>query len=212
MGLLMCNGLLGLLLWHQSGRRDIVLVPANLYRKVRMTRDGVDSAYLEAMAMMLVNDRLNVTPENVRGSHQNILAFVDSVFYAGFKKQLALDARAIRAGRVSSSFYVSRVRSDSKALRVTVCGRLKRWVGERFIGAVGKCYLMAFSSYPMHTSPICRLIGAHQINILCLSIQITPTYGGVKRCVHWIAFSRGGGYVLLLRSFRDVTPSSGGMM
>ena len=144
-GLLLCNALLGLLLWHQSGRKDIVLIPAGLKQKANITQSGVNSAYLESMAMMLVNDRLNITPDNVAGSNQDLLTFVEPGFYHAFKKQLATDAAAIQSGKIASSFYVNRVRSNPKSLMVVVSGQLKRWVGERLIGSEAKRYQLTFS-------------------------------------------------------------------
>ncbi len=141
----MCNALLGLLLWHQSGRKDIVLIPAGLKQKANITQSGVNSAYLESMALMLVNDRLNITPENVAGSNQDLLTFVEPGFYHAFKKQLATDATAIKSGKIASSFYVNRVRSNPKSLMVVVSGQLKRWVGERLIGSEAKRYRLTFS-------------------------------------------------------------------
>lgn len=143
--LLICNAVLGLVLWHQSNRRDIILIPSNLHQKIHLTQNGFSSTYLEAMAMMLINDRLNLTPQTVQGSNQNLLQFVDPAFYAAFKKQLYLDEKSIRKGKISSSFYVNKVHSDSKALAVTIQGQLKRWVGERLIGAEPKSYQLVFS-------------------------------------------------------------------
>ena len=144
-GLLACNALLGLLLWHQSDQKYIVLIPATLHQKATITQSGVSSSYLESIAMMLVNDRLNMTPSNVVGSNQHLLTFVDPNFYNAFKTQLIIDAKAILDGKISSSFYVNRVRSDSKTLVVNMSGELKRWVGERLIGSELKHYQLKFS-------------------------------------------------------------------
>jgi conjugal transfer pilus assembly protein TraE len=144
-GLLACNAILGLLLWHQSNRRDIILIPSNLQQKASITQSGVSSSYLEAMAMMLVNDRLNITPENIKLSNQSLLTFVDPGYYAVFKKQLFSDESAIINGKISSSFYANSVHSNTKTMHVTICGQLKRWVGERLIGVESKSYRLTFS-------------------------------------------------------------------
>ncbi len=143
--LLICNAILGLLLWHQSNRRDIVLIPSSLQQKASITQDGVSAPYLEAMAMMLTNDRLNITPKNVQGSNQNLLQFVDPEFYAAFKAQLAFDEKNITDDKVASSFYVNHIQSNPKALIVLIHGQLKRWVGERLIGNEAKTYRLTFS-------------------------------------------------------------------
>lgn len=143
--LLLCNAMLGLLLWHQSNRRDIVLIPSNLQQKARITHDGVSASYLEAMALMLINDRLNITPQNVQGSNHNLLRFVDPAFYAAFKAQLAFDEKTIVADKIASSFYVNGIQSHPNALMVLIHGHLTRWVGERRIGNDAKTYRLTFS-------------------------------------------------------------------
>jgi len=150
-GLLVCNGLLGLLLWHQSGQKDIVLIPASLHQKATLTQSGVSHSYLESMAIMLASDRLNITPDNVSGSNQNLLTFVDPRFYTDFKNQLSRDAKIIKEGKITSTFYINTVRSNPKTLIVRISGQLKRWVGERLIGTEVKSYQLKFSmrGYPL---------------------------------------------------------------
>lgn len=144
-GLLLCNAVLGLLLWHQSNRRDIILIPANLYHTAEITQQGVSSAYLDAMAVMLINDRLNLTPHNVTGSNQQLLNFVDPRYYTTFKAQLAVDAQTILQGKIASVFYVNQVQSNPKTRTVLIRGQLKRWVGKRCIGVTPKRYRLIFS-------------------------------------------------------------------
>lgn len=142
--LIFCNALLGFLVWHQSNRRDIVLIPPYLTKKAEITQSGFSSAYLEAMALMLANDRLNITPQNVEGSNQNLLQFVDPEFYVNFKAQLSRESKSITEEKISSSFYVSEVKSNPKKLIVVINGQLKRWVGERAIGTDQKSYQITF--------------------------------------------------------------------
>jgi conjugal transfer pilus assembly protein TraE len=143
--LLLANVLLGSLLWHQSGHENIVLLPANLHQKANVTHDSVSSSYLEAIASMMTNERLNVTPENVRGSNKNLLAYVSPRYYSVFKKQLESDAKSISAGKISAAFYPSQIMSDPKKLQVLIKGELKRWVGSRLIGQDSKSYQLTFS-------------------------------------------------------------------
>lgn len=145
--LLLCNAILGVLLWHQSDQRDIILVPSTLHRTARITQQGVDSGYLDAMAMMLINERLNITPKNVQGSNQALLQFIDPQYYAAFKRQLAVEANTIINGKIASSFYVNHLKADANALSVIVQGQLKRWVGERLIGREQKRYQLTFSKH-----------------------------------------------------------------
>jgi conjugal transfer pilus assembly protein TraE len=143
--LLICNILLGSLLWHQSDHENIVLIPANLHQKANITQDSVSNSYLEATASMVANERLNITPENVRGSNANMLTYVNPKFYAAFKKRLESDAKSIVAGKISSAFYPNQILSNSKDLSVIIHGKLKRWVGVRLIGEDTKSYQLRFS-------------------------------------------------------------------
>ena len=143
--LLLCNILLGSLLWHQSGHENIVLIPANLHQKANITQDSVSNTYLEATASMVANERLNITPENVRGSNENILTYVNPKYYAAFKKRLESDTKSVVDGKISSAFYPSQILSNSKDLSVVIHGKLKRWVGVRLIGEDMKSYQLKFS-------------------------------------------------------------------
>ena len=143
--LLLANILLGSLLWHQSGHENIVLIPADFHQKANITQDSVSSSYLEAVASMMLNERLNVTPKNVRGSNDNLLAYVSPRYYSAFKKRLDSDANAIQSGKISAAFYPSQISSYPKHLRVLISGRLKRWVGSRLIGEDAKSYRLTFA-------------------------------------------------------------------
>lgn len=144
-GLLLANILLVLLLWHQSGRHNTILIPANLHDSAQITDHSISSTYLEAMALMLVNDRLNITPKTIRGSSQNLLRFVDPKYYAVFEQKLNVDASEVTSAKVSSVFYVNQVHTDPKVLTVVIGGQLQRWVGERSIGISKKSYQLSFS-------------------------------------------------------------------
>lgn len=144
LALLLVNALLGLLLWHQSGKKEIVLVPANLHTRASITQSGVSRSYLEAMAMMLVSDRLNITPETVAGSNQALLRFVDAQFYIAFKKQLAQEKLAIINGKIASTFYLNTLQAHPHNNEVIIRGQLKRWVGLRLISQQSKTYRLQF--------------------------------------------------------------------
>ena len=143
--LIFCNLVLGTLLWHQSGHKDIVLIPAGLKQQASVSNDGVSSSYLEAIAIMLANERLNITPGNVKGSNKEILTFVAPEFYSTFSKRLETDASVIETGKISSTFYVDNVETNAAGLEVIIKGRLKRWVGERLLGEDEKTYDLHFN-------------------------------------------------------------------
>lgn len=143
--LIFCNALLGALLWHQSGKKTIVLIPSTLKEKAVLTENSVSSSYLESMAMMLINDRLNITPENISASNANLLIFVDPDYYSAFKNKLSLESKTIVDSKISSSFYIDNIKTTANDLIVDVSGHLKRWVGERLISSEEKSYELKFS-------------------------------------------------------------------
>ena len=91
------------------------------------------------------NERLNITPDTIRGSNKKLLAYVSPRYYAAFKKQLESDARSIQKGKISAAFYPKQMITDAKALEVVITGNLKRWVGARLIGEDSKSYRLSFS-------------------------------------------------------------------
>ncbi|WP_267257063.1 TraE/TraK family type IV conjugative transfer system protein [Coxiella endosymbiont of Ornithodoros maritimus] len=107
-----------------------------------------------------------MTPETVLSSNQALLCFLDSQFYANFKKQLSFDANVIKDGKIASIFYVKGVHTYPRNLIVMIEGELKRWVGERLIRSESKRYrfliklfqqalafcLIFLSSFPSLTS------------------------------------------------------------
>ena len=145
--LIACNAVLACVLGYQALHHSVVLVPMGLRQTAEVHHNHVSATYLEAVAMMLVQDRLNVTPETVAGSDRHLLLFVDSTFYATFKRQLLNDEAQIQQDKVVSTFYCQRIRSQPKELTVWVSGQLKRWVGERSIGQAVKRYRLRFSMH-----------------------------------------------------------------
>lgn len=142
-----CNAVLGCVLAYQASHHAVVLVPMTLNQRAEVQHNRVSATYLEAVAMMLVQDRLNVTPETVAGKDQHLLLFVDSAYYAAFKRQLLADEAEIQQDKVVSTFYCQRVRSQPDHLTVWVSGPLKRWIGERSIGQSFKRYRLRFSMH-----------------------------------------------------------------
>lgn len=142
--LIACNGLLGMLLWHESNDKDIILVPSTLHDSAELTNKAISPSYLESLAIMLANTRLNVTPSTVDGSTKAVLKYVSSDFYASFKERLDRDEETIKKDKISSSFYINGVSSNVSALSVELSGVMKRWVGDRKISEDHKSYYLKF--------------------------------------------------------------------
>ena len=143
--LIACNAVLGLLLWHESGRTTTVLVPAGLQKAASVSPLGVSTTYLEAMATMLVNARLNITPATAQGADAEVLRFVAPSYYSAFKQSLLNEQKTVANDKIVSAFYINQVRTNPSDLRVVVSGHLQRWVGERSIGTEQKTYQLDFN-------------------------------------------------------------------
>ena len=143
--LIICNLTLGILLWHESDKKDIILIPANMNHKSEITNTGVNAAYLESIAVMLINNRLNITPKTVKNNNANILKSVSPQYYASFKKKLFTDESVIKSSKISSTFFIRSTHADVINLRVSINGTLVRWVGERKIGEDDKEYILTFN-------------------------------------------------------------------
>lgn len=128
-------------------RKDIVLIPAGFSKKSQITNSTMSASYIDQMAIMMVNQRLNVTPDNIDVENASILQYVNPAYYADFKKQLDLDEATIKSQKITSAFYISDVESNSQDLIAKVTGTLKRWVGDRQIASSQKVYDLKFSRH-----------------------------------------------------------------
>ena len=126
---------------HQS----IVLIPAGMSKQATLKENSVSESYLESLATMVVSERLNVTPESVSGSNENLLHYVDPSYYASFKKKLESEEGVIKQGKISSAFYPNRLVANTHSMTVVIQGRLKQWVGLRPIAEKTRVYKVTFS-------------------------------------------------------------------
>ena len=133
------------LLYKTVSHKDIVLIPAGFSQTAEITNNNVSASYLDQITVMMVNQRLNVKPDNIDQSNAAILLYVNPEYYASFKQQLDLDAATIKDQKISSAFYITDVKSDPEDLMAEVSGTLNRWVGDRLIGSSAKTYDLKFS-------------------------------------------------------------------
>ena len=144
-GLLLSNVLLVALVYKAGFNKDINLNTIGLSKSIRITNHSVSASYIDQLAVLLVNQRLNVTPDNINAANASILLYVEPSYYASFKKQLDLDASTIKTQKISSAFYINDVKTDPVGMVAVVSGTLKRWVGDRMIGISHKKYDLKFS-------------------------------------------------------------------
>lgn len=140
-----CNFIFAILLWHESRKEKIILVPTNLTQKAIIKTNSVDANYLLQCAMFFISTRLDVTPDTIDSHDALILDHTSSQYYALFKNGLIKEAGMIKEQKVSSSFYVSHIKTNPTDFTVYVQGNLKRWVGERPLSDSKKQYKLRFT-------------------------------------------------------------------
>lgn len=143
--MVLCNVLYVLLLKYEWDKKQVVLVPMNLYKSAEIGQSSVSSSYLEQVAIFLSSQRLDVTPKTIHQNTLLILSHTDPRYYSDFKRVLNKEEGTIIEKDISSAFYIRELKVDTSKLIVLMSGDLRRWVGERFIGSSDKTYKMKFS-------------------------------------------------------------------
>ena len=95
----------------QNEQKSIV-TPMLFNAPFAVSQNQADASYLQQMALSLIALRLNVTPETVDASHEQLLAYVKP------------------DNNVNSSFYMTSVKVYPASSRVDVRGQLKTWIGD----------------------------------------------------------------------------------
>lgn len=143
-GLLIANVVLSFLVYLGWNRHSIEVTPFFGSSGYIKSAQQVDGTYLSLMTKNFVYARLNVTPETVQSNHEQLLSFVNPKHYADFVKTLNAESKVIKAQKVSSNFYITRVIPSPQNLTVKVKGRLARYVGIKQISEEPKIYKLAF--------------------------------------------------------------------
>lgn len=127
----------------QNEQKSIV-TPMLFKAPFAVSQNQSDASYLQQMALSLIALRLNVTPETVDASHEQLLAYVKPVAQNALKIKLAEDALRIKHNNVNSSFYMTSVKVYPANSRVDVRGQLKTWIGDSKPYPELKQYVMTF--------------------------------------------------------------------
>lgn len=87
----------------QNEQKSIV-TPMLFNAPFAVSQNQADASYLQQMALSLIALRLNVTPETVDASHEQLLAYVKPAAQNELKIRLAEDAKRIKDNNVNSSY------------------------------------------------------------------------------------------------------------
>ncbi|STX55696.1 Type IV conjugative transfer system protein TraE [Legionella beliardensis] len=143
-GLLVSNVLLSCFLYHTWAHHTVEITPFSGNPGYFKSASHVDSHYLSLMAENFINERLNVTPETVDANHKRLLSFVNYQRYPSLLKLLTQEAQVIKAKKMSSTFVITHIKSNSHQLTAVVSGVLKRYVGLQALSEERKAYRLAF--------------------------------------------------------------------
>lgn len=141
----LCNVFFLMILKYEWDKRQVVLVPMNLYKTAEIGKSFVSPSYIEQAAVFLLSQRLDVTPKTVHQNTLLILSHTSPRYYSDFKTVLNAEESTIIEKDISSAFYIRDIKVDGSKLIASVSGDLRRWVGERFIGSSEKKYKLKFS-------------------------------------------------------------------
>jgi conjugal transfer pilus assembly protein TraE len=143
-GLLLSNVLLVCFLYRAFNHHTVEITPFSGSPGYLKSASSVDSHYLSLMTENFINERLNVSPETVDGHHKRLLSFVASQQYPEFLKQLAEEAKVIKAKKMSSAFDITHIKTNPNELTAMVSGVLKRYVGIQALSEARKSYVLTF--------------------------------------------------------------------
>jgi conjugal transfer pilus assembly protein TraE len=145
LGLLVSNVVLSFLVYFSWHHQRIEVTPFSGNLSYFKSESEVDGHYLSLMSENFINERLNVTPETVKGNHKRLLSFVSPINYPQILKRLTDEAKIIEAKKMSSTFHITQIKTNPKHLTTIVSGLLKRYVGLQALSDEPKTYQLKFA-------------------------------------------------------------------
>lgn len=130
--------------YRLQNEQKTVVTPMLFRAPFAVSQNQSDASYLQQMALSLIALRLNVTPETVNASHEQLLTYVRPAAQNDLKIKLAGDAKRIKDNNVNSAFYMTSVQVYPAISRVEVRGQLKTWIGDSKPYPDMKHYVLTF--------------------------------------------------------------------
>lgn len=130
--------------YRLQNKQKTVVTPMLFRAPFAVSQNQSDASYLQQMALSLIALRLNVTPETVNASHEQLLTYVRPAAQNDLKIKLAEDAKRIKDNNVNSAFYMTSVQVYPAISRVEVRGQLKTWIGDSKPYLDMKHYVLTF--------------------------------------------------------------------
>lgn len=142
--LFILNVIQGVSVFSLIGRQKTIVVPATFDREFTVSSKFSDS-YLEQMAQYFAGLLLNITPATCVVNAEQLLKHVASENYATVKEQLVEQNREIEKRGISTVFYLSHLRVNSKDLWVELKGDLKILIANAPMESKSRTYKFQFA-------------------------------------------------------------------
>ena len=127
-----------------TDREKIILIPPDIEKSFWVSAQHVSPEYLSEMTMFFANLRLNITPESAGVQRENLLRYVDPVYYNALKTQLVQEADRVTDQHISMAFFPANVKVDSRHFKTIIEGDLKSFVGDTALAAKRVRYLLTY--------------------------------------------------------------------
>ena len=144
---LLCLALISssLVIIHVVKMQKVILVPVGLSRKVAVSSEEVDEAYIEEMTELVMCYALNYTPQNVEWRFTRLLELFTPDVYPEYRKTFTGLAGDVKSTGVTSSFHITGIKYNPAKKKILVEGYLYQWTKDkRFISDSLKRYILGY--------------------------------------------------------------------
>ena len=144
---LLCLALISssLVIIHVMKMQKVILVPVGLSRKVAVSSEKADEAYIEEMTKLVVYYALSYTPQNVEWQFTKLLELFTPDVYPEYKKTFTSLAEDVKSTGVTSSFHVTGIKYNPAKKKILVTGYLYQWTKDKkFISDSLRRYILSY--------------------------------------------------------------------
>lgn len=109
-------------------REQVILVPPQITKSLRVQGDVISKEYLEEIGVYMAKLLLDLSPSSYSYNHEVLLKYVAPESYGALKKKLLKDGDQYTTLQLSTSFKPSQVTAYPKTLQVDVIGTLTSYI------------------------------------------------------------------------------------
>lgn len=140
---LACTSVLSTSLLFTKNER-VVIIPPTLDQSLWVEGNRVSSAYLEKWGVFVGNLLLTRSSTSAASSRELLLRHSDGEYLPALRQKLLEEEKSLKKQNISYVFYVSQVKVNPEALRVTLTGDRKTYVGDKKVSMNKESYQMQF--------------------------------------------------------------------